>query len=76
MATAVGRNAPCPCGSGKKYKRCCALKPQHRASIGTWLLMSAIGLMLLAGAVIGLTSLGELGERPAPGRVWHGDHWH
>lgn len=20
----VGRNAPCPCGSGKKYKRCCA----------------------------------------------------
>ncbi|MYF90782.1 MAG: preprotein translocase subunit SecA, partial [Gemmatimonadetes bacterium] len=18
----VGRNAPCPCGSGKKYKRC------------------------------------------------------
>ena len=22
-AVAVGRNAPCPCGSGKKYKRCC-----------------------------------------------------
>jgi SEC-C motif domain protein len=21
---AVGRNTPCPCGSGKKYKRCCA----------------------------------------------------
>ncbi len=20
---AVGRNAPCPCGSGKKYKNCC-----------------------------------------------------
>ncbi len=19
----VGRNAPCPCGSGKKFKRCC-----------------------------------------------------
>ena len=19
----VGRNQPCPCGSGKKYKRCC-----------------------------------------------------
>ena len=19
----VGRNEPCPCGSGKKYKRCC-----------------------------------------------------
>jgi len=23
----VGRNDPCPCGSGKKYKKCCAQKP-------------------------------------------------
>ena len=23
--TKVGRNDPCPCGSGKKYKRCCGL---------------------------------------------------
>jgi preprotein translocase subunit SecA len=22
----VGRNEPCPCGSGKKYKKCCANK--------------------------------------------------
>ncbi|MBR1588378.1 MAG: SEC-C domain-containing protein, partial [Kiritimatiellae bacterium] len=22
-APAVGRNDPCPCGSGKKYKKCC-----------------------------------------------------
>jgi len=22
-APAVARNAPCPCGSGKKFKRCC-----------------------------------------------------
>lgn len=22
----IGRNEPCPCGSGKKYKKCCALK--------------------------------------------------
>ena len=22
----VGRNEPCPCGSGKKYKKCCGLK--------------------------------------------------
>jgi len=21
----IGRNTPCPCGSGKKYKRCCLL---------------------------------------------------
>lgn len=22
----IGRNHPCPCGSGKKYKRCCEMK--------------------------------------------------
>ena len=22
----VGRNEPCPCGSGKKYKKCCGKK--------------------------------------------------
>jgi tetratricopeptide (TPR) repeat protein len=25
-STKVSRNAPCPCGSGKKYKRCCGKK--------------------------------------------------
>ncbi|WP_143821102.1 SEC-C metal-binding domain-containing protein [Motiliproteus sp. MSK22-1] len=23
MEPKVGRNDPCPCGSGKKYKKCC-----------------------------------------------------
>jgi preprotein translocase subunit SecA len=22
----IGRNSPCPCGSGKKYKMCCLRK--------------------------------------------------
>jgi tetratricopeptide (TPR) repeat protein len=26
-----GRNDPCPCGSGKKYKHCCLLKPKSNA---------------------------------------------
>jgi SEC-C motif/Protein of unknown function (DUF1186) len=25
----VGRNDPCPCGSGKKYKKCCLLKAEE-----------------------------------------------
>ena len=25
LAGKIGRNAPCPCGSGKKYKKCCLL---------------------------------------------------
>lgn len=23
-STKIGRNTPCPCGSGKKFKKCCA----------------------------------------------------
>jgi hypothetical protein len=26
----VGRNDPCPCGSGKKFKKCCEMKGQHK----------------------------------------------
>ena len=28
----TGRNEPCPCGSGKKYKKCCLLKEQSQHS--------------------------------------------
>lgn len=28
---AAGRNEPCPCGSGKKYKRCCLAQDQAAA---------------------------------------------
>jgi len=24
----IGRNEPCPCGSGKKYKKCCLMKDE------------------------------------------------
>ena len=29
MAVKTGRNAPCPCGSGKKYKKCCLAKDEQ-----------------------------------------------
>lgn len=28
MASQIGRNDPCPCGSGKKYKKCCMAKDE------------------------------------------------
>lgn len=28
----IGRNEPCPCGSGKKYKKCCLTKQQENAA--------------------------------------------
>ena len=35
MARKIGRNAPCPCGSGKKYKRCCGAVVTHLVSDST-----------------------------------------
>ena len=30
----IGRNDPCPCGSGKKYKKCClSFSPQEKEKI-------------------------------------------
>jgi hypothetical protein len=31
----IGRNDPCPCGSGKKYKKCCHDKDQERLHFST-----------------------------------------
>ena len=36
MNTKIGRNEPCPCGSGKKFKKCCRLK-QISAPSFSWL---------------------------------------
>ena len=29
MGKKIGRNDPCPCGSGKKYKKCCLGKADN-----------------------------------------------
>ena len=31
----IGRNEPCPCGSGKKYKQCCLAKDEVARSAPT-----------------------------------------
>jgi len=71
----IGRNQPCPCGSGLKYKRCCALKAQ-KTSLGSRIALSIIGLMLLTGAVMMLMSLDEIGNDPDRPRVWSEEHQH
>ena len=74
MAT-IGRNEPCPCGSGLKYKRCCALKAS-RLPLRTRVGIAAVAIMLGAGAVFMLISLkNNDASSITPGRVWHGDHW-
>lgn len=41
----VGRNDPCPCGSGKKYKKCCAAKAQAKRSFAAKPLTVDTGLL-------------------------------
>lgn len=49
----VGRNDPCPCGSGKKYKKCCAQKSSMERRTFTQLNASEIQSKMsrIAGAL-------------------------
>jgi hypothetical protein len=71
----IGRNEPCPCGSGKKYKRCCALKGAQTS----WSLRIVVGLVavcLLGGLILIVTSLDEIEPGAPIGRVWSPEHGH
>ena len=70
-----GRNDACPCGSGKKYKKCCELK-QQRSRANT-LLLVVVGLLMAAGVAAGITA--AFTERGHVGRtqgVWSPEHGH
>jgi hypothetical protein len=75
MAHHPGRNDACPCGSGKKYKKCCELKQQNHR--GNNLLLIVVGLLMAAGVVAGITAFTT--ERGHVGRtqgVWSPEHGH
>jgi hypothetical protein len=73
-----GRNESCPCGSGKKFKKCCGLRGARRSPMATAVAV-LIGGVVLAAVVFGFSTYGREGSTtPAPGRTWspeHG-HWH
>jgi hypothetical protein len=74
---AAKRNDPCPCGSGKKHKACCARK----RTTSQWLaIVTVVAFALLALWVVGgvLRRAGMPKADAGPDRVWseeHG-HWH
>ncbi len=80
--TKVGRNDPCSCGSGKKFKHCCATKPANLWS--GRILMAIVGTLIAGGLVAGVTSLTRQSSArqsstttgPAPGQVWSPEHGH
>ena len=68
----TGRNEACPCGSGKKFKQCCATKKTRREwmTIAIW-----IGLAALIGSGI-YAAFRDGSPEPPPGKVWSEEHGH
>jgi len=81
---AGGRNAPCPCGSGRKYKHCCGLKTQMAKTRRLQVVVALVVVVVAAGVAAKTFFFGDKGQvvsqpGPAPpGKAWseeHG-HWH
>lgn len=64
-----GRNAPCPCGSGKKYKRCClASKKTKKPAPPVKLVPVFTELDQLSNSVYDLIRKNKLDEAEAAGK--------
>jgi hypothetical protein len=72
----AGRNDLCPCGSGRKYKRCCEAKA--RSGRGHRALMIVLAVVVLGGVAAAVASWNsDAGVATAgPGRVWSPEHGH
>jgi hypothetical protein len=82
----VARNAPCPCGSGKKSKQCCGAGEKVKQSTGSKLALVLLGLVLIAGFVLSILNFASDGSGAAAhtgsaqeagaNRVWSAEHGH
>ena len=64
-----GRNDACPCGSGKKFKQCCASK-KDRVS-------PALIALLVGGAILAvIVIISNARQSSNSGLVWSADHGH
>ncbi len=77
MSTTLGRNDPCPCGSGKKYKRCCQGEDRPTTTATPKTTMILLGAVVLLGLVFITISLVGGGESACPpGLSWSAAHGH
>jgi hypothetical protein len=68
----VGRNDACPCGSGRKYKKCCELKQATTSRT----MIVAIGGAMLAALIVGWLQFSSDRQNAGPSRVWSAEHGH
>ena len=72
MAVAkVGRNELCPCGSGQKYKHCCALKREQMSRVSQ---VAVVGVIVAMVAVLAYAFTSERGTGLR--QVWDPVHGH
>ena len=70
----TGRNDPCPCGSGRKFKKCCESKtPSARQSR---VLMIVVGVFVVGAIAAGVASFRSGGSGGGSTRVWDPAHGH
>jgi hypothetical protein len=71
-ASKVGRNDPCPCGSGKKYKQCCEKTSDQMSRTSQF---AVVAVVVAIAATLVYTFTGNQGT--GGGRqVWDPDHGH
>lgn len=66
----VGRNDTCPCGSGRKFKQCCALKAERRSRT------ASIAVIAVAVAIVGVIVYSFTSGGSGPRQVWDPVHGH
>ncbi|MBW3670229.1 MAG: SEC-C domain-containing protein [Acidobacteria bacterium] len=73
-----GRNQPCPCGSGSKYKHCCEQKDKQPFMSQTGLIMGLAVAVVLAGGVAAFFNDSSSGadDSSTAGKVWSAEHGH
>ncbi len=68
-----GRNAPCPCGSGKKFKQCCEGKEAAKAQSRGKIIAAVLAALMLLGAAGFVVSLSDAEAQP---QIWDEEHGH
>ncbi|MDX1393100.1 MAG: SEC-C metal-binding domain-containing protein [Gemmatimonadota bacterium] len=79
MSSTIGRNDPCHCGSGRKYKHCCqGTSPSAPTTTSSKAIMYVVGGVVLLGLVFMTISLvgGGGGQACPPGQSWSAAHGH
>jgi len=74
----AGRNEPCPCGSGKKYKNChMKSEGQKEGNSKTFMIGVIIALFVIAAAIgLYFDSKNDGRGQAPPGKVWSEEHGH